>query len=71
MLENRLYTSAIKYMDRAKQIYYNDPELHFMYAKYFMDINKKADAYFYINECLNMLPSYYPALLLKQKFEES
>lgn len=70
MLVNKLYTSAVKYMDRSKEIYYNDPELHFMYAKYFMDINKKADAYFYINECLNMLPSYYPALLLKQKIEE-
>jgi tetratricopeptide (TPR) repeat protein len=70
MLENKLYTSALKYMDRSKQIYYNDPELHFMYAKYYMDVNKFNDAYFYINECLKLLPDYYPAKLLKQKIEE-
>lgn len=70
MLENKLYTSAIKYMDKSKQIYYNDPELHFMYAKYYTDVNKNADAYFYINECLKLLPSYYPAQQLKQRIEE-
>ena len=70
MLENKFYTSALKYMDKAKQIYYNDPELHFIYAKYYMHINKYSEANFYINECLNLLPGYYPALLIKQKIEE-
>ncbi len=70
MLENRLYTSALKYMDKSKQIYYNDPELHFMYAKYYMSIHKMQEAYFYINECLKLLPSYYPAKQLKQKIDE-
>jgi len=70
MLENRLYTSALKYMDKSKQIYYNDPELHFMYAKYYMSINKMEDAYFYVNECLKLLPTYYPAMQLKQKIDE-
>ena len=70
MLVNHLYASALKYMDRSKQIYYNDPELHFMYAKYFFDINKFNDSYFYINECLKLLPTYYPAQILKQKIEE-
>ena len=70
MLVNRLFSSALKYMDKSKQIYYNDPELHFMYAKYYFDTNNLKDSYFYINECLKLLPSYYPAHVLKQKIEE-
>lgn len=70
MLENHLNMAALKYMDKSKQIYYNDAELHFMYAKYYMDINNYQNAYFYVQECLKMIPSYYPALLMKQKIEE-
>ena len=70
MLENRLYTSALKYMERSKEIFYNDPELHYMYVKYYMNINKYKEAYFYVNECLKLLPDYYPAILMKQKIEE-
>ena len=42
-----------------------------MYAKYYMDINNYANAYFYINECLKLLPGYYPAIVMKQKIEEN
>lgn len=70
MLENKLYSAAIKYMDRSKQIYYNDPELQFMYAKYYMDTKHYKDAYLYINECLKLLPSYYPAQTMKNRIEE-
>ena len=70
MLQNKLYTSALKYMERSKEIFYNDPELHFMYAKYYMDINNYKDAYSCINECLHLLPEYYPAQILKQRIEQ-
>lgn len=70
MLENHLYTSALKYMERSKQIYYNDPELHYMYAKYYMDVNKFKDAYICVTECLKLLPDYYPAKQMKQRIEE-
>ncbi len=70
MLNNKLYSAALKYMDKSKQLYYNDPELHFMYAKYYMDKHYYNDAYFYINECLKLLPSYYPAKIMKEKIEE-
>ena len=71
MYENGLYTAALKYMEESKKAYYNDPELHFMLAKYWIKFGKYKEAYFYINECLRFLPSYYPALELKQKIEES
>ena len=70
MLENELYTAAKKYLDKSKQLYYNDPELHFIYAKYCMDKRYYSEAYFYIQECLRLLPSYYPALKMKQRIEE-
>ena len=70
MLENRLYSAALKYMEKSKQLYYNDPELHFMFARYYMDNLKYDEAYTYINECLKLLPTYYPARMMKEKIEE-
>jgi len=70
MLENKLYKAALKYMDKSKQIFYNDAELHFMYAKYYMDISYYQDAYIYINECLKLVPEYYPAKIMKKRIEE-
>ena len=70
MIENKLYSSALKYMDKSKQIYYNDPELHFMLAKYYFDFKNYNYSYFYINECLKLFPNYYPALLIKKNIEE-
>ena len=70
MLENKLYSAALKYMDKSKQIYYNDPELHFMFAKYYMDTKHYDEAYFYISECLKMIPTYYPAQVMKERIEE-
>ena len=70
MLQNHLCTSALKYLDKSKHLFYNDAELHFIYAKYYKDIGNYANAYLYINECLKLLPSYYPALVMKQQIEE-
>ena len=70
MLENKLPSAALKYMEKSKQIYYNDPELQYMYAKYYMDNEQYRNAYFYINECLKLLPTYYPALVMKENIEE-
>ncbi len=70
MYENKLKSAALKYFEQAKEIYYNDPELHFLLSKYFLDINNFENAMFYINECLKLLPDYYPALLQKEKIEQ-
>ena len=67
MLENRFFTSALKYLERSKQIYYNDPELHFMLAKYYLNANNIKEASFYTEECLRLIPDYYPAQLIKQR----
>lgn len=66
MYENKFYNAAREYMEKSKKIFYNDPELHFMYAKYFMNSRDYGEADFYIDECLRILPNYYPAKIMKQ-----
>ena len=71
MMENHFYRAGLKYMEKSKEIYYNDPELHFMYAKYYFDCGKYNEALFYIDECLKFIAGYYPALKLKRAIEEN
>ena len=70
MIENKLYTAGLKYMEKSKNVYYNDPELHFMFAKYYENQQNFEEAEFYIEECLKQLPEYFPALVLKEKIEQ-
>ena len=70
MYENKLYTAALKYMEKSKEIYYNDAELHFMFAKYNLNFHRYNDALYYVNECLKLIPDYYPALILKEEILE-
>lgn len=70
MFENSLWTASLKYFEESKKIFYNDPELHYLLTKYYLKMNNIKEAYFYINECLKLLPTYYPAKILKQQIEE-
>lgn len=70
MYENKLYSTSLKYMEKSKKIHYGDAELHFMLSKYYMHVHDYALALYYIDECLKLLPDYYPAILLKEKIEE-
>ena len=68
--ENRLYKASLEYLEKSKKIFYKDPELHFMLAKYYLNSRDYEDSYFYIKECLKILPDYYPAKNLKMKIEK-
>lgn len=70
MFANDLNTAALKYMEKSINIYYNDPELHYMYAKYYLSKRQFREACYYVNECIKLLPDYYPAQILKQRIEE-
>lgn len=69
MYENKLYSAALKYMNKSKKIYYNDAELHFMLSKYYYRVNDIENAMFYLKECLKLIPDYYPAKVLLNKIE--
>lgn len=65
MFENKLYLAAKNYMDKSKSIFYNDPELHFMLTKYYIHERDYSKASAHIDECLKILPDYFPAKKLK------
>ncbi len=67
---NKLYSASLKYLEKSKKIYYNDAELHFLLARYYLRVNDYEEALFYINECMRLIPDYYPAIVLKEKIEE-
>ena len=67
MLENKLYKAAKSYLDKSKDIFYNDPELHFLFAKYYIKMKDCEQADFHLDECLNILPDYYPARRLQKE----
>ena len=45
MFENRFYKASREYLEKSKNIFYNDPELHFLFAKYYIKTREyeKAD----------------------------
>jgi tetratricopeptide (TPR) repeat protein len=67
MYENRFYKVAKEYLDKSKDIFYNDAELHFMYAKYYLHFREYEKADFHLDECLKILPDYYPALYIQKE----
>ena len=70
MYVNKLYSAALKYMNKSKKVFYNDAELHFMFAKYYLHVHDYENALFYTQECLKLIPEYYPAIILKEKIDE-
>ncbi len=72
MYNNAFYNAALEYMEKSKKFFYNDPELHFMFAKYYYKFNNYENAKYYAEECLKILPDYFPAAqLLKALHEKS
>ena len=67
MLENRLNKSAFEYLMLAKDCFYNDPELHFLFAKYYLKMRDFHQADYHLDECLNVIPEYYPAKILQKE----
>lgn len=66
MYENKFYKSALEYMEKSKELFYKDPELHFMLAKHYLSAKQFDKADFYLNECLEIVPAYYPAVKMKE-----
>ena len=70
MFENKMYNSAIEYMEKSKIVFYNDPELHFMLARYYMGKNEFKTADYHLDECLKTVKDYYPALKMKTEIQK-
>lgn len=61
MLYNNFDDIALHYLNKAKDKFYYDPEMHIMMANCYIRKNEKILAKKAINCCLDMLPDYYPA----------
>ena len=67
MYENKMYKSSLEYMEKSKELFYKDPELHFMIAKFYCGTNQFELADFHLSECLKIVPSYNPAIKMKEE----
>jgi len=61
MLYNKFGEVAFQFLNRAKDKFYYDPELHLMLANCYIAMGDKVAAKKSINDCLMILPNYLPA----------
>ena len=66
-LNNGYKNYGYHYLTKARDTFYNDPELHYLFAEYFLCENDTLNAELALENCLEVLPEYYPALKLKSK----
>lgn len=64
---NGMIPAAMFFLKRAKDKFYNDPELHHLLAYIYYSEGKIDECKKAINSCLEMLPEYAPTLSLKEK----
>ena len=66
MMNNGYFDIAKTYLDKAREQTFNDPELHFMYCQHHIRNQEFDKALKSIEECLDILPEYYPAVKIKE-----
>lgn len=71
MLNNGFQEVAIFYLNKAKDKFYNDPELHLMLASCHIKNNDIPKAKASIQDCLTILPDYFPAKMFLAKISVS
>ncbi|MBR1425446.1 hypothetical protein IJ579_07790 [bacterium] len=64
---NNMLPAAMFFLRRAKDKFYNDPELHYLLAYIFYNENNIIDCKKSLITCLNINPEYYPAVKLGKK----
>lgn len=66
-LNNDLKQYGYFFLMRAKDYFYQDPELHYILSEYFFNNNDYSEAKKYAQSCLNILPEYFPAKKMMRK----
>lgn len=62
------YPDGCKYfLDKSKDVFYNDSELQYLYVEYYLYINNIEKAKYAVKKCLEVNPEYYPAKNIKVK----
>lgn len=68
---NELYSYGKFFLERAKNYFYQDPELHVLLANVYEAEGNKDKALNSVENCLKILPEYFPALDLKRKLTKN
>jgi len=67
LMNNNLYNEAKVYIENSKKEFYNDPELHYMDMLYYFHNKDYKLALKSVENCLKIIPEYYPAKRAKEK----
>lgn len=67
MLYNDFIEIALYYLNKAKEKFYYDPEMHFMLANCYVKKGEISLAKEAVKNCLTILPEYFPAKRLQDK----
>ena len=68
VLYNNGYTEqSLYFLEKAKNYFYNDPELHYLIAYFHYNNNNYSETQKALDNCLNILPKYFPAIDMKNK----
>ena len=57
------------FLDKAKNYFYHDPELHYLLAYIYYKNGDYKRAEKALNECVYILPGYFPAVNLMEKLK--
>lgn len=69
LYNNNLEPQAIFFLDKAKNHFRNDPELHYLLAYIYYTKGDFASAHKSAQDCLQILPKYFPAIDLISKMQ--
>ena len=61
LLNNGYCTQGYEFLQKARDIYYSDPETHYLLAQYYLLINDKNAASKILKKSLSFNPHYFPA----------
>ena len=70
-LNNDLEQYGYFFLMRAKDYFYNDPELHYLLAEFFFNKKDFKEAKKYAQTCLEVLPEYFPAKKMLGKIADA
>lgn len=70
-LNNDLEQYGYFFLMRAKDYFYNDPELHYLLAEFFFNKKNFKEAKKYAQTCLEVLPEYFPAKKMLEKIADA
>ncbi len=68
-IKNNYYDYGFFFLNRAKDYFFNDPELHYLLAEFYAGLEDINNAKKAIDNCLKVLPEYYPAIALQKKLK--